>query len=161
MFGYVQHPARPSQPSPICWHRLLNANLTAWRSAPQRSRSKRLTIDWIKQILVSMRMLRLFVSGGSMANLAALPRPTGQGPPDLTSKAHNLAASDARLYLEETHHSVVKAAFSWVLDATTCARLAVDESFKIRIGDLVAKITEDVESRAPCRFAWVANAARW
>src|SRR5881296_2022890 len=73
MFGYVQAPGTPIAAIADLLASTLNANLTAWRSAPAAVEVERLTINWIKQILgFTQTAAGLFVSGGSMANLAAL-----------------------------------------------------------------------------------------
>src|SRR5215813_6700619 len=73
MFGYVQSPGSPLAAFADLLASALNANLTAWRSAPAPVEIERLTIDWIRQILgFAPGAAGLFVSGGSMANFAAL-----------------------------------------------------------------------------------------
>src|SRR6478672_306595 len=73
MFGYVQSPGTPIGAFADLLASTLNANLTIWRSAPAPVELERLTIDWIRQILgFPAKAGGLFVSGGSMANLAAL-----------------------------------------------------------------------------------------
>src|SRR5437868_15543579 len=51
MFGYVQSPGAAIAALADLLASTLNANLTAWRSAPAATEVERLTIDWIKQIL--------------------------------------------------------------------------------------------------------------
>ena len=51
MFGYVQSPGTPLAAFADLLASTLNANLTAWRSAPAPVEIERLTIDWIRQIL--------------------------------------------------------------------------------------------------------------
>src|SRR5205809_4999752 len=73
MFGYVQSPGTPIAAFADLLASTLNANLTVWRSAPARVEVERLTIDWIRQILgFNAEAGGLFVSGGSVGNLAAL-----------------------------------------------------------------------------------------
>src|SRR5947207_14906882 len=73
MFGYVQSPGTPLAAFADLLASMLNANLTVWRSAPAPVELERLTIDWIRQILgFNAKAGGLFVSGGSMANLAAI-----------------------------------------------------------------------------------------
>src|SRR2546430_5643217 len=73
MFGYVQAPGTAIAAIADLLASTLNANLTAWRSAPAAVELERLTIDWIKQIIGFNRdAAGLFVSGGSMADTAAL-----------------------------------------------------------------------------------------
>jgi aromatic-L-amino-acid/L-tryptophan decarboxylase len=73
MFGYVQSPGTPIGAFADLLASTLNANLTIWRSAPAPVELERLTIDWIRQILgFPPEAGGLLVSGGSMANLAAV-----------------------------------------------------------------------------------------
>src|SRR5881396_928285 len=73
MFGYVQSPGTPIAAFADLLASTLNANLTVWRSAPAPVELERLTIGWIRQILgFNVKAGGLFVSGGSMANLAAI-----------------------------------------------------------------------------------------
>src|SRR6266700_2705924 len=51
MFGYVQSPGTPLAAFADLLASTLNANLTAWRSAPAPVELECLTIDWIRQIL--------------------------------------------------------------------------------------------------------------
>jgi len=51
MFGYVQAPGTAIAAISDLLASTLNANLTAWRSAPAAVEIERLTIDWIKEIL--------------------------------------------------------------------------------------------------------------
>src|SRR5438094_6753975 len=73
MFGYVQAPGAAIAAFADLLASMLNANLTAWRSAPAAVELERLTINWITEMLgYDRNAAGLFVSGGSTANLAAL-----------------------------------------------------------------------------------------
>jgi len=160
MFGYVQAPGTALAGLADLLASTLNANLTAWRSAPAAVEIERLTIDWIKQILgVEGHAAGLFVSGGSMANLAALATARrAKAPADFPSKGAQCLDQAMRLYVsEETHHSIAKAAALLGLGRDSVRSVGVDERFKIRIDDLVAKITEDLQA-GHLPFCVVANA---
>src|SRR2546430_3732820 len=88
MFGYVQAPGTAIAAIADLLASTLNANLTAWRSAPAAVELERLTIDWIKQIIGFNRdAAGLFVSGGSEGKKAALPSaPPPQAPPPNQNK---------------------------------------------------------------------------
>src|SRR6478735_3120828 len=105
MFGYVQSPGTAIAALADLLASTLNANLTAWRSAPAAVEVERLTIDWIRQILgCNPGTAGLFVSGGSTANLAALATARN-------SKTNAASGKQLRLYAStETHHSIAKAA---------------------------------------------------
>jgi aromatic-L-amino-acid/L-tryptophan decarboxylase len=150
MFGYVQSPGTPIAAFADLLASTLNANLTIWRSAPAPVELERLTIDWIRQILgFKTGAGGLFVSGGSMANLIgiAMARQTK----DYSSGRLQLYASS------ETHFSVAKAAALLGIGRENVRYVAVDERFRIRTDDLVAKITADLEA-GYVPFCVVANA---
>jgi hypothetical protein len=137
MFGYVQAPGTAVAAFADLLTSTLNANLTAWRSAPAAVELERLTIDWIRQIVgLPAGAAGLFVSGGSMANLAALAA-ARDAKPNPTGKRLRIYAST------ETHHSVAKAAALLGLGRDSVRSVAVDERLTVRIDDLAAKIETD------------------
>jgi aromatic-L-amino-acid decarboxylase len=150
MFGYVQSPGTPLAAFADLLASTLNANLTVWRSAPAPVELERLTIDWIRKILGFNADARgLFVSGGSIANLAALAA-ARQAKHDSSGRLCIYASS-------ETHFSVAKAAALLGIGRENVRHVAIDERFKIRLDDLVAKISADLEA-GYVPFCVVANA---
>jgi len=139
MFGYVQSPGTPIGAFADLLASTLNANLTIWRSAPAPVELERLTIDWIRQILgFAPEAGGLFVSGGSMANLAAVAAAR-------QTKQHSLGR--LRLYTSSaTHFSIIKAAALLGIGRQNVQHIAVDERFRMRVDDLVAKITTDLDA---------------
>ncbi len=139
MFGYVQSPGTPIGAFADLLASTLNANLTIWRSAPAPVELERLTIDWIRQILgFNAEAGGLFVSGGSMANLAALAAAR-------QTKEHSLGR--LRMYASSaTHFSITKAAALLGIGRENVQYVALDECFKMRMDDLVTKITADLEA---------------
>src|SRR6059036_3262169 len=150
MFGYVQSPGTPLAALGDLLASTLNANLTVWRSAPAPVELERLTINWIRQILgFNAEAGGLFVSGGSMANLAALAA---------ARQTKDCSSGRLRIYASsETHFSIVKAAALLGIGRENVCHIAVDERFRIRLDDLVAKITADLEA-GYVPFCVVANA---
>ena len=150
MFGYVQSPGTPLGAFADLLASTLNANLTIWRSAPAPVELERLTIDWIRQILgFNAGAGGLFVSGGSMANLIGIAM-ARQTKDDSSGRLRMYASS-------ETHFSVAKAAALLGIGRENVRNVAVDERFRIRLDDLVAKITADLEA-GYVPFCVVANA---
>jgi glutamate/tyrosine decarboxylase-like PLP-dependent enzyme len=150
MFGYVQSPGTSLAAFADLLVSTLNANLTAWRSAPAPVEIERLTIDWIRQILgFGPEAGGLFVSGGSIANLAAIA--TARQAKDDSSNRLRIYASS------ETHFSIAKAAALLGIGRGSVNHIAVDDHFKIRVDDLVAKISADIEA-GYVPFCVVANA---
>ena len=149
MFGYVQSPGTPIAALADLLASTLNENLTAWRSAPAPVEIERLTIDWVRQILgFDSKAGGLFLSGGSMANLAALATARNTNG-DSSGKQLRIYASS------ETHHSIAKAAM--LLGIANVCSVAVDENFKVRIDDLESKISSDLKA-GHVPFCVVANA---
>src|SRR6266704_1543537 len=146
MFGSVQAPGTAIAAIADLLASTLNANLTAWRSAPAAVEIERLTIDWIKQIIGFDRdAAGLFVSGGSMANMAALAaaRRT-KAPAEISSKGAQSCTRALRVYAsEETHHSVAKAGALLGIGRDNVRLISVDERYKIDLDELVAAIEED------------------
>ena len=139
MFGYVQSPGTPIGAFADLLASTLNANLTIWRSAPAPVELERMTIDWIRQILgFPAEALGLFVSGGSMANLAALAA-ARQMKPDSLGRLRVYASS-------ATHFSIAKAAALLGIGRENVQHIAVDNRFKMRVDDLVKKINADLEA---------------
>jgi aromatic-L-amino-acid/L-tryptophan decarboxylase len=150
MFGYVQSPGTPIGAFADLLASTLNANLTIWRSAPAPVELERLTIDWIRQILgFNAGAAGLFVSGGSMANLIGIA---------MARKTKYESLGRLRMYASsETHFSVTKAAALLGIARENVRTVTVDECFRIRSDDLVAKITADLEA-GYVPFCAVANA---
>ena len=150
MFGYVQSPGTPVAAFADLLASTLNANLTVWRSAPAPVEMERLTIDWIRQILgFNAEAGGLFVSGGSMANLAVIAA---------ARQARNSSSGRLRIYASsETHFSIAKAAVLLGIGRENVRHVPVDKHFRIRVDDLVAKITADLRA-GNVPFCVVANA---
>src|SRR5438067_7206570 len=146
MFGYVQAPGTAIAAIADLLASALNANLTAWRSAPAAVEIERLTINWIKQIIGFNREgAGLFVSGGSMANMAALAAARrAKAPAQIQNKGAQSCAKTLRVYAsEETHHSVAKAAALLGIGRDNVRLVSVNERHKISLDELVAAIEED------------------
>jgi aromatic-L-amino-acid/L-tryptophan decarboxylase len=146
MFGYVQAPGAAIAAIADLLASTLNANLTAWRSAPAAVEIERLTIDWIKHIIgFDPNAAGLFVSGGSMANMAALAAARrAKAPPEISNEGAQSCSRALRVYAsEEVHHSIVKAATLLGIGRDNVRMIGVDEQYKIDLDALVAAIEED------------------
>jgi glutamate/tyrosine decarboxylase-like PLP-dependent enzyme len=149
MFGYVQSPGTGIAAIADMLASALNANLTAWRSAPVAVEIERLTIDWIKQIVGYDRSAGgLFVSGGSMANLAGLAAARqARGPSELLEQGLSAAGARLRVYASaETHYSVEKAAALLGIGAANLRKIPVDDAHRIRPKALKQAIEQDRRS---------------
>jgi glutamate/tyrosine decarboxylase-like PLP-dependent enzyme len=146
MFGYVQSPGVAIASLADLLASTLNANLTAWRSAPGPVEIERLAIEWIRQIVGAEPAADgLFVSGGSMANLSALAVARHMKAPIALARegAHALPRA-MRLYVSpETHHSVAKAATLLGIGSDHVREVPVDGALRMRVDALEAMIDED------------------
>src|SRR5436309_2904867 len=120
MFGYVQSPGTPIAAFADLLASTLNANLTVWRSAPAPVELERLAIDWIRQILgFNAEAGGLFVSGGSMANFAALAA---------ARQTKDCSSGRLRVYASsETDFCIWKAAGLLGIGLEIVCRVPVDE----------------------------------
>jgi aromatic-L-amino-acid decarboxylase len=146
MFGYVQAPGTAIAAIADLLASTLNANLTAWRSAPAAVEIERLTIDWVKEIVgFDPNAAGLFVSGGSMANMAALATARrAKAPAEISSKGAQSCTRALRVYAsEETHHSIAKAAALLGIGRDNVRLIGVDAQYKVNRDQLVAAIEED------------------
>ena len=160
MFGYVQAPGSAAAAIADLLASALNANLTAWRSAPAAVELERLTINWIKQMIgFDPAGEGLFVSGGSMANFAALAAARrAKAPDEFVRRGMSSAPRALRIYASaETHHSVAKAVTLLGIGSDNVRAVEVDSRFRVRLDDLEAKISDDLrDGHLP--FCVVANA---
>jgi glutamate/tyrosine decarboxylase-like PLP-dependent enzyme len=100
---------------------------------------ERVTIDWIRQILgLPAEAGGLFVSGGSMANLAAVAA-ARQTKSDSLGRLRMYASS-------ATHFSIAKAAALLGIGRENVRYIGVDERCRMRVDDLVAKINADLQA---------------
>jgi len=160
MFGYVQSPGTGIATIADLLASTLNANLTAWRSAPAAVELERLTIDWIKEMIgYESSAGGLFVSGGSMANFAALTAArTAKAPKDAgTQGVHSIGAAMCIYASDETHHSVDKAADLLGIGRQNVRKIRVDQNHKVRVENLVEQIRKD-QAAGHLPFCVVANA---
>lgn len=160
MFGYVQSPGASLGIMADFLASGINVNLTAWRSAPSPVDLERMTIDALKQILgVDPDAAGLFVSGGSMANLAALAaaRRAKAGPEVLTRGARSSPKALTIYASVETHHSIGKASALLGIGLDNVRYIPTDDAFKIRIDELRKAIADDIGAGYQ-PFCVVANA---
>ena len=146
MFGYVQSPGVAAANLADLLASTLNANCTAWRSAPGPVEIERLAIGWIRQMVgADPAADGLFVSGGSMANLSALAAARLlKAPIDLARLGAQALPRAMRLYVSpETHHSVAKAATLLGLGHDHVREVPVDRGLGMRSDALDAMIEED------------------
>src|SRR5207247_9395890 len=116
------------------------------RSSDLAVEIERLTIDWIKQIIGFDRdAAGLFVSGGSMANMAALAAARrAKAPPEIQNKGAQSCAKALRVYAsQETHNTVAKPAALLGIGHNNLRLISVDERYKLKLKELIVAITID------------------
>jgi glutamate/tyrosine decarboxylase-like PLP-dependent enzyme len=146
MFGYVTSPGVPVASLADLLASTLNANLTAWRSAPGPVEIERLAIEWIQRLVgADPAGGGLFVSGGSLANFSALAvAMRAKAPVDVTRDGVRALPRAMRLYVSpETHHSVAKAAGLLGLGTVNVREVEVDDAGRMRPAALRAEIVAD------------------
>lgn len=149
MFGYVQSPGVALASLADLLASTLNANLTAWRSAPGPVEIERLALEWIRHMVGGDPAGDgILVSGGSMANFSALAAARRmKAPIDLAREGAHALPRAMRLYVSpETHHSVAKAAGLLGIGSDHVREVPVDEALRMRADALEAMIEEDLRA---------------
>lgn len=153
-FGYVSAPGTAVGSIADLLASALNANLTAWRSAPAPVELEQVTIGWIAQALgIGPGAGGLFTSGGSMANLTALAAARHAVCGDeITSGGAAAHPRPLRIYAStQAHHSTHKAAALLGIGRDNVREISVDDRLRMDVADLVAQIEADRAAGAdPC-----------
>jgi aromatic-L-amino-acid/L-tryptophan decarboxylase len=153
-FGYVTAPGTAVATVADFLASGLNANLTAWRSAPAPVEVEHVAIDWIAEALgVGPGAGGLFTSGGSMANLTALAAARHAVCGDAVTAGGAAAhPRPLRIYTSsQAHHSIHKAAALLGIGRDSVREVAVDDRLRMDVDDLVARIEADRAAGAdPC-----------
>ena len=131
-FGYVASPGTAIAAIGDMLTAMLNANVTAWRSAPAATEVEHLVVDWIKQMLgYPAEAFGILTSGGSMANLSAL------------ATARTVQAGN-RVYVgSNVHFSIYKAARLLGLHVVT---VSTDALHRLDVDQLRLAIAADREA---------------
>jgi len=158
-FGYVSAPGTAVAALADLLASTLNANLTAWRSAPAPVEIERQTIDWIREALgCPPGWGGLFTSGGSLANFTALAAARHRHCGAVNETGMSAVARPLRIYISsEGHHSTDKAAALLGLGRENVVRIPVDGNLRLDARELERRIAAD---RAAARdpFCVVASA---
>jgi aromatic-L-amino-acid decarboxylase len=148
-FGYVASPATPPGAFADLIASTLNANVTAWRSAPAATEIERMTVRWLGSLVgFSADAHGLLTSGGSMANLTALLM-AQRSRAQTTSSAAGLwnAGPPMTAYAsDQIHLSIAKAADILGFGRNHVRLVRSDASFKLDIRDLNEQIAADREN---------------
>lgn len=145
-FGYVASPGTPITAAGSLIEAALNANVTSWRSSPSGAELEHLVIDWLKEMLgYPAEAAGLLVSGGSMANLAALAAARSAKFPNVVREG--VAGLRASLYASsEAHVSLRKAAGMLGLGEANVRTVRTDDRLRMDPADLERLIQADAAS---------------
>lgn len=158
-FGYISSPGAPVASVGSMIASALNINLTSWRSAPAACEMERLVLNWLKQMLgVPMEAGGLLVSGGSMANFAALAAARSAKAPGNVVRDGIAAYPRMCIYVStEGHFSIAKAAGMLGLGESSVRAIATDDRMRIDLAALERAVDADLAAgHQP--FCVVANA---
>jgi glutamate/tyrosine decarboxylase-like PLP-dependent enzyme len=144
-FGYVASPGTPVNAIGSLVGSALNINVTAWRSAPVGAEIERLTIRWLNEIVgYPTAAGGILVSGGSMANFAALAAARSAKAPGVVREGIAAAGPRLRLYVsEEGHFSVRKAAGMLGIGTTNVRTVPTNSRQQMDVDALARAIAAD------------------
>jgi aromatic-L-amino-acid/L-tryptophan decarboxylase len=146
MFGYVQSSGVFSGAIADLLASALNLNVTSWRSAPSGTTIERQVIGWIASMLgLSSATAGLFVSGGSMANFAALAAALRSCTnADITRNGVAALGGEPRVYASPmVHMSIPKAAGMLGIGEASVRQLRMNASFELDPEDLERQLVAD------------------
>jgi aromatic-L-amino-acid decarboxylase len=158
-FGYVSAPGTPIAALGGLLTSALNINVTCWRSAPAGADLEHVVIDWLKQMLgYPADAAGLLVSGGSMANFAALAAARSAKAPVNVVRDGVAAAGRMCAYVsEEGHFSISKAAGMLGIGEANVRQVKTNSRLEIDHDDLTRLVEADRAAGA-LPFCVVANA---
>jgi glutamate/tyrosine decarboxylase-like PLP-dependent enzyme len=145
-FGYVSSPGTAVNAMGSMVASALNINVTGWRSAPVATEIERLAIGWLKEMLAYPAAAGgLLVSGGSMANFAAIAAArSAKAPADVVRQGVAAAGAPMRLYVSrEGHFSIRKAAAMLGLGADHVRQIRTNSRLELDLDDLARQVRED------------------
>jgi aromatic-L-amino-acid/L-tryptophan decarboxylase len=158
-FGYVSSPGTPVTSVGSMLASAMNINVTCWRSGPAATDLEHVTIDWLKEILGYPRQSGgLLVSGGSMANFAALAAARSAKAQHNVVRDGMAAAGRMCAYVSsEGHFSISKAAGMLGIGESNVRSVPTNARMEIDAAELERLIEEDLDAGYR-PFCVVANA---
>lgn len=146
-FGYIASPGSAAAATGELLSAVMNANVTSWRSSPSATELEHIVTGWFKQFLGLPESAQgVLVSGGSIANFAALAAARSQAMPQVAAEG---IPPDTRLRIyvsQEGHFSIDKAAALLGIGNASVVHVPVDSDFRIRLDILARQIDADVAS---------------
>ena len=158
-FGYISSPGAPVTAISQMIAAAMNINVTCWRSAPSGTEIEHTVIRWMKEILgYPAEGAGLLVSGGSMANFAALAAARSARAPGNVRRDGLMGLPRMCAYIsEEGHFAFAKAAGMMGLGEANVRQIATGDSLRIDMADLARRVAED-RAAGFLPFCVVANA---
>lgn len=146
-FGYISSPGNAGAAIGDLLAAALNANVTSWRSAPAAAELEHLVVGWLKEMIgYDLQSAGLLVSGGSMANLAALAAARTHAELNL-APASSAQSATLRIYVsEEGHFSIKKAAHLLGIGAANVQWIPTDAALRVDVVEMERAIKADRES---------------
>jgi aromatic-L-amino-acid/L-tryptophan decarboxylase len=158
-FGYVSAPGTPIAALGGLLTSALNINVTCWRSAPAGADLEHVTIAWLKEMLgYPGSAAGLLMSGGSMANFAALAAArTAKAQVDVVRDGVAAAGRMCVYISTEGHFSIAKAAGMLGIGEANVRQVPTNSRLEIDLDHLQSMVESDRASGA-LPFCVVANA---
>ena len=158
-FGYICSPGAPITAISHMIAAALNINVTCWRSSPSGTEIEHVVINWLKEMLgYPADAAGLLVSGGSMANFAALAAARSAKAPANVVRDGMSAGPRMCVYVsEEGHFSITKAAGMLGIGESNVRQIKTDDQLRIDLADLERNVQQD-RAAGHLPFCVVANA---
>ena len=147
-FGYISSPGSPATAVGELLAAALNANVTSWRSAPAAAELEHLVLDWLKGMIgYDLESGGLLVSGGSMANFAALATARTYVEETLAPKLSPDKRPALRIYVsEEGHFSIKKAAHLLGIGTANIQWIPTDAALRVNVVEMERRVKADREA---------------
>ncbi|MEO8596918.1 MAG: aminotransferase class V-fold PLP-dependent enzyme [Candidatus Solibacter sp.] len=145
-FGYVASPGAPVAAMGSLLAAAFNINVTGWRSGAAAAELELLCIRWLKEIVgFPTGSGGLLVSGGSMANFAALAAARSAKAPGNVARDGLSGGPRLRLYTsQEAHFSNRKAAAMLGIGSSNVREVPVDGNLRMDPAELDRLVREDL-----------------
>lgn len=144
-FGYIASPGSAAAAVGELLSAAMNANVTSWRSSPSATELEHIVTGWFKHIVGFPETAQgVLVSGGSMANFAALAAARSHVLPQVAAEGIP-GETRLRIYVSnEGHFSIDKAAALLGLGNAAVVHIPVDNQLRMRLDILARQIDADI-----------------
>jgi aromatic-L-amino-acid decarboxylase len=164
-WAYISSPGLPTDPLAHAMTAALNQNVTGYHSAPVATVIEQTVISWMVQLTgLPQGSAGLVMSGGSLANLAALAtaRDRALGSACAHRGLHGAGPRPLLLAAETAHFSIARAAQLLGIGRQGIETIAVDAAHCMRVDQLeerLAALSQDDEQRVFCVVATAGTTA--